>query len=796
MKSLFIRLLLIATGAVAIGACSGPSPEIRIIEDQADVDYDILLTTPEEPLSFTDDVQPVLDKRCVVCHGCYDAPCQLKLNSYAGITRGANPEKVYNGSRIKSAPQTRLFVDAQTTEEWRTKNFHTVLNETEHSGLRDNLEHSTMYQMLRLKQLNPQPQTSMLSADVDTRLDRKQECVKRDEFDKFASKHPHWGMPYGLPNLQQGEYETLVQWLAQGAPGGDLREPAAESALQVEQWEDFLNQDGLKAQLVARYIYEHLVQGHLYFKNGPKDEFFRLIRSSTPPGEAAIEIASARPYSDPGQAFWYRLSLYQPHIVIKDHVPYELSAAKMTRIKQLFFEPEYEVTEPAPYGRELASNPFRVFKDLPARSRYEFMLDDARFYIQGFIKGPVCRGQVALNVIEDQFWVSFVSPLDDTMGTDTAFLESMTDYLELPDNRGDTLKLRAVWTDYWKRQRSYLIAKQNYFAEKNPAGLENPLGRVWNGDQTNPNAALTVFRHMDSASVSFGHIGNYPETAWVIDYPLLERIHYLLVVGFNVYGNIGHQLNTRLYMDFLRMEGENTFLLFLPKEQRRAIRDSWYVGVHANVRDNFDEPTDWLDAPSLLELDPDDPQRDLYDRIKAHMGPVSGGPDSINRCEESCDAGDTNRERANRVMREIVKDNRGSHLRVFPDVSFVRVTTPDDQPDLSYTIILNKGYKNLNSFLENENKRNLDDDTLTILPWLEGSYPNFFYTVDIDDIERFAEQVNSISTRDEYERFVGLYGIRRTNQEFWPIADWFHSAAVVQDEIESGIYDLNRYKNR
>ena len=38
------------------------------------------------------------------------------------------------------------------------------------------------------------------------------------------------------------------------------------------------------------------------------------------------------------------------------------------------------------------------------------MLDEAQFTIMGFIKGPVCRGQVALNVIEDHFWVGFVAP--------------------------------------------------------------------------------------------------------------------------------------------------------------------------------------------------------------------------------------------------------------------------------------------------------------------------------------------------------------------------------------------------
>jgi len=33
-------------------------------------------------------IKPILENRCVVCHGCYDAPCQLKLSSPEGIDRG------------------------------------------------------------------------------------------------------------------------------------------------------------------------------------------------------------------------------------------------------------------------------------------------------------------------------------------------------------------------------------------------------------------------------------------------------------------------------------------------------------------------------------------------------------------------------------------------------------------------------------------------------------------------------------------------------------------------------------
>lgn len=30
---------------------------------------------------FQREVKPIVDNRCVVCHACYDAPCQLKLSS-------------------------------------------------------------------------------------------------------------------------------------------------------------------------------------------------------------------------------------------------------------------------------------------------------------------------------------------------------------------------------------------------------------------------------------------------------------------------------------------------------------------------------------------------------------------------------------------------------------------------------------------------------------------------------------------------------------------------------------------
>ena len=118
----FISMLMLL-----LSACT-PS-EKSITADQATVEYDLLYSMPKETISYDEEVRPVLENRCVVCHGCYDAPCQLKLSSPEGIHRGANKEKVYNAGRFDAAEPTRLFIDAMTTEEWRQKGFDTVLNE-------------------------------------------------------------------------------------------------------------------------------------------------------------------------------------------------------------------------------------------------------------------------------------------------------------------------------------------------------------------------------------------------------------------------------------------------------------------------------------------------------------------------------------------------------------------------------------------------------------------------------------------------------------------------------------------
>ena len=789
----FVLVMLFLT------ACS--SSEKSVTAEQAIVEYDLLYTLPKEIISYNEKVRPVLESRCVVCHGCYDAPCQLKLSSPEGIHRGANKKKVYNASRLTADAPTRLFIDAMTTEEWRQKGFETVLNEGEVNKVR-NLEDSVMYRMLRQKQLYPQARTGMLSDDFDVSLDREQTCPTLDEFDDYAAKHPKGGMPFAMPNLSRDEHATLVHWLAQGAPMPGDEAPSKVAAKQIKQWETFLNGDSNKEKLFARYLYEHLFQAHLHFEGTDDREFYRMVRSNTAPGEPVEVIPTRRPYNDPVSKVYYRIVRHQGSIVAKTHMVYELSNKRMQRYKELFFDVEYEVTNLPSYESAVASNPIKTFAAIPVKSRYKFLLDEARFFIEGFIKGPVCRGQVALNVIEDQFWVVFFDPDAPIQSLNDDFLNQVADYLASPAELEDSFKLLSSQKHYRELMRKYTRSRDEVITGFDPLDIKDAMRFIWKGNGENPNAALTIFRHMDSASVNFGFIGDYPETAWVIDYSVLERIHYLLVAGYDVYGNLGHQLNTRLYMDFLRSEGEDFFLAYLPVDQRHAIRDEWYQGIRQRNKDDEGEAGQvWLNKEFVTGYQTDNAQLELYQHLEEYLGKLAGDGDYINRCTTDNCKPKVKQDilRVDKAMQKAAKMD-GLIVQVLPNVAFVRVRMGGKpEEDLAYSMINNKAYKNVTSMFASEKQieaRDYEEDTQTVVRWLEGTYPEFFYVVELDDIERFVDDYNAIENREHYEEFVARYGLRRTSEDFWKHADWFNQQYAHEQPRLSGIFDLNRYQNR
>ena len=168
-----------------------------------------------EELLYNEHVKPIIDSKCVVCHACYDAPCQLVLTHVDGLVRGANKRPVYDGVRISPDQPTRLFVDAESTSQWREKGFFSVL--AENTGVDFTARTSVLEHLLLVRESHEFGPNSRLPKTTGFGLNRSNTCPSPEEIDEYTEAFPHGGMPLRVTGLTASERTTLLKWIRQGA---------------------------------------------------------------------------------------------------------------------------------------------------------------------------------------------------------------------------------------------------------------------------------------------------------------------------------------------------------------------------------------------------------------------------------------------------------------------------------------------------------------------------------------------------------------------------------------------------
>lgn len=736
-------------------------------------------------VNFSRDIQPILKNRCVVCHACYDAPCQLKLGSFDGLSRGANKERVYNGERLLEANLTRLFQDGHTTEQWRKKGFFPVISDTA-STPETLLNNSLLAKMLILKDANPLEKNAPLPKEIPLALNQDYECPTIEEFDDYKSDYPLWGMPYGLPAIESSKHQKLIDWIAQGAAKSTPKPINKELQEDINRWEAFLNQPSKKSRLMSRYLFEHLFLAHLHFDSSGTQQYFKLVRSATPPGKPVRGIFTRRPFDDPDvKRVYYRFQSVLETIAHKSHMPIKLDKSRMARWSTWFIEANYQVNTLPTYKPEEASNPFITFAQIPVKSRYRYMLDESQNTIMQFIKGPVCRGQMALNVINDHFWVMFASPELDFVENNDQFMQQARQKIALPAE-AESNALPTSWLTYAAMEKAYLQAKSTFIKQQIKNKVDVTLDLLWDGDGENDNATLTIFRHNDAASVVKGLVGEVPQTAWVLTYPLFERIHYLLVAGYDVYGNLGHQLNSRLYMDFLRMEGEFNFLNLIPIANREQVRKKWYRGSVSEV-EKYVYDANKVSLESDINYQTNDPLAELYQKLQDHFSQVSSKTHTL---------ATNNDNKAMTVALQKIDNIKGKSATLLPDSSIVRVTDTHTQKVIFFTLLRNNAYSNISHLFSEDDRRLPLEDTVTIAPGLMTSHPNAFFSLTTNELTDFALTLTNMRSEQDYKKLRDKYGVYRSSDKFWQYADAMHSYFEQHTPIEFGIIDFNRLENR
>jgi len=751
----------------------------------------------DKKVDYMADIKPILDKRCVTCHSCYNSPCQLKLSSFEGADRGASKDLVYDVERFTAQPPTRLFIDANSTEGWRKKGFYSV---TENSA-GESFNNSTMAHLLHQKMKNP-----ISKGEYRPELDELMCAENGEEVAEYIDEHPNRGMPYGFPALSAKEYQLMLNWLQQGAHGPTLKEQAAlektgdDVADDVEKWEAFFNQEDAKHQVSARYLYEHLFLAHLHFKPDSK-EFYEIVRSKTPAPQTIDVIATVNPFDDPGvDKFYYRIRKIHSTIVHKTHIVFEMDDRQYNNINKLFIQSEW-VGQPhvMDYDEVRSANPFLTFAQIPAASRYQFLLNNSEYITRTFIRGPVCKGQIALNVIHDHFWIMFVDPKHDLTIQDPQFIIDESKNLSMPIEKGSSMGIFQTFSDrYLDLYSQYISDKADLYQSKN---AEVSLETIWAGNVKEDTPMLTVYRHYDSASVLKGARGQLPRTMWVMDYPQFERLYYALVAGFDVFGNVSHQTNIRRYMDFLRMEGEQNFVAFLPQKHRLEILKSWYKGDDA-----FDDfrKSDFVER-SKIPYVTNDYKREFVEKVvQEHL---------LKATEISFDNNYVYADETVPTELPTHYDSKVDYIKALKVVSrhgtafmkmingsnsnlaLIRVIHENKESDV-VSIIINRWHDNVNSLFGEEDRLDPSKDSADFILGSVGSYPNFFFVVKEEDLPDFFDLLEHYEDTPEYIGKLLHYGVERSDIDFWEHYDWFQKEFDRAEPIQSGLYDLNRYYYR
>lgn len=770
------------------------------VEQQSDWQPFVLTTTvyPESTDShldgnfYLDKIQPIFNKRCIVCHGCLDSPCLLKLTCYEGLLRGArkgNPD----GTHLFAEKPVRLF-DQPTLAAWREQGFCSVVEQLGPPEERPGK--SILFRMLVASTEHNQPPFDLKPLEPVYQSVNKHICPCEQGIDDYLKQRPTAGMPFGMPALPADENQLFSEWITAGSPG-----PTADVMAQLQKlakpeviarWEAFLNQDAKISPLVSRFIFEHAFLATLHFEESP-GEYFRLVRSTTPPiqvktnadGASVVvpspvhEIKTARPYDTPYipgvDKFYYRLKKVTETRVQKSMFVWQLSDAKLKHLDELFFQ-----VEPVD-GKNLepgyaSHNPFKVFQAIPARSRAQFLVENSHLIVSGMIRGPVCVGNLATYAIKDNFWVFFVNPAHDPS--------------VLKPNLG--LKSWDVFMDYGlEGNLKYNEAYNQMLNKYKPTGYG--IDDVWDGNQQNSNAWLTILRNETNATVLRGRQGGIPPTFWLIDYSGFERLYYSLVVNYEYYGSVAQKLDTWEFMSRLRQEFEDNFLRLLPVDARKKYRDLWTRGIGQELI--FRMPFPGEDVGQGLDVAGTDPISGVLGKIQRRFTEAVSGPRDLLNTGDKPDVKLTDPVNDfagwEAALSTLTMRTKLKFPQFLPSNTFIRLTKGEEHR--VYSLVANRSYAFNNVVFDENGARQPELDTMSAYHGLVGDFPNLIIDLKIEDATAFLTELNVISTNEEWTAWKNKYGTLRNSAAFWPMLDWLTDWNFSNRQPDAGYFDLKYY---
>ena len=730
----------------------------------------------DKVISYTKDIQPIFNKKCVSCHACFDSPAQLDLTQARGVLRGAHKVDPYQITLEPKQPH-RLDHFPQSIDEYRRIGFFPVLE-----GGKD----SILGKMLKLGYEHQwQPNERIPDYIEIDALKRRVFAPNAREMDGYAVAYPKQGMPFATAGLTAEEYATLMAWLEQGSKTDEVKaKPTPADAKMIARWEAFLNADDDRHKLVARYMYEHMAPFHFLFDEDSPN-FYMFVRSSTPPGEEPAPIMTRKLTDGVEGPFYYRFNIIDFTIVAKRHILFRATGDKLNRFKEIFFggeDGDWTVAELPGYSFATSHSPLVAFSAIPAKSRYIYLLEDALLYELTMSQGASCRSGANIGSVPERGWLLFENPETSLYVNDAEYRKAVTPLRGMiPPEQEDIGSIVAAYRDLTRRSREYR-------KKLGPKLKDGSLSRI---EDIAKNVGYTLLRHDDNAETVPGLVGDYPERVMIHSLPLFERRLYLASANFDLFMPAKHMLNHRDDFSYARNETELNYLRFLPVEVRAEVFRDLNKGPYTEYRLAKDLPSLDYDIVTGIQYETDDPRKEFIDKVIAHVADAIPTEDPIARPKPGVKV-DQVTKALQLIHREANRDG-AKFKQLFPEMMALRIDSKDKEPSF-FTLVLDwnlvSQYSIAGTLYHAPEK---GKDKVTIYRGVAGNYPNFIFRIDEADIMEFAETLTAVDGMAAFLAVVDRWGVRRTNPEFWSVVHSITDYRARTRPREEGIVDVNRY---
>jgi hypothetical protein len=237
-------------------------------------------------------------------------------------------------------------------------------------------------------------------------------------------------------------------------------------------------------------------------------------------------------------------------------------------------------------------------------------------------------------------------------------------------------------------------------------------------------------------------------------------------------------------MDFLRMEGEMTFVSLLPASERRAVFERWYRGGDRQLK-HLAEAARYFQVDSSQNFRSNDHLGELYQRLKQQLAPVREA--ALDWKGSGLSAGEI--KQMHRLSQ--IKGLPVSHL---PEMSVLVLKQPNGETRV-ISLISNNAHSNVAELFREEKRRLPKEDTLLAINGIAGAYPNAILTVDSQNLPNFVDAVSNLDSQADLVKLLDRYGVRRTSPEFWKTSDAIHAVWRKMAPQEAAVLDYSRLDN-